>query len=91
MQYVDERPLDPLTLRIWPGTGEWTLYEDDHTFEYRTGAWATTTYRVRADGQQVNVEIQSRDRNGHHHRVKSLCSLPRRRTTLPRRWHGTPL
>jgi len=22
-----------LTLRIWPGTGEWTLYEDDgHTF-----------------------------------------------------------
>jgi len=38
MQYADERPLDPLTLRIWPGTGEWTLYEDDgHTFEYRTG------------------------------------------------------
>lgn len=62
MQYADERPLDQLTLRIWPGTGEWTLYEDDgHSFEYRTGAWATTTYRVRADGQQVNVEIQSRD------------------------------
>jgi len=53
MQYVDERPLDPLTLRIWPGTGEWTLYEDDgHTFEYRTGAWATTpTVYVRMDNK----------------------------------------
>jgi alpha-glucosidase len=62
MQYADERPIDQLTLRIWPGTGEWTLYEDDgHTFEYRTGAWATTTYRVRPDGQQAIVEIQSRD------------------------------
>lgn len=62
MQYADECPLDQLTLRIWPGTGEWTLYEDDgHSFEYRTGAWATTTYRVRADGQQAIVEIQSRD------------------------------
>jgi len=47
-------PTDQLTLRIWPGSGEWTLYEDDgHTFEYRNAAWATTTYRVRADGQQT--------------------------------------
>jgi alpha-glucosidase len=62
MQYADERPLDQLTLRIWPGTGEYTLYEDDgHTFEYRTGAWATTAYRVLADGQQVIVEIGARD------------------------------
>lgn len=61
MQYVNERPLDLLTLHIWPGTGEWTLYEDDgHTFEYQLGAWATTTYRVRLDGQ-VSVEIAARD------------------------------
>lgn len=64
MQHVDERPLDQLTLRIWPGEGEWTLYEDDgHTFEYQTGAWATTTYRVRQDGQQVIVEIGAREGN----------------------------
>lgn len=62
MQYASERPLDQLTLRIWPGTGEWTLYEDDgHTFEYKNDAWATTTYRVREDGQQTIVEIGSRD------------------------------
>lgn len=61
MQYVDEHPQGPLTLRIWPGTGEWTLYEDDgHTFEYRTGAWATTTYRVSSDGQQIIVDIGAR-------------------------------
>ncbi len=62
MQYVDERPLDQLTLRIWPGSGSGTLYEDDgHTFEYRNDAWATTTYRVNADGQQTIVEIGARD------------------------------
>jgi len=62
MQYVDEHPLDQLILRIWPGTGKWTLYEDDgHTFEYRTGAWATTTYRVWPDGQQTIVELDKRD------------------------------
>jgi len=62
MQYVDEHPQELLTLRIWPGTGEWTLYEDDgHTFEYRTGTWATTTYRVSSDEQEVIVEIESRD------------------------------
>jgi len=62
IQYTDEQPLDQLTLRIWPGTGESTLYEDDgHSFEYRAGAWATTTYRVHQDGQQTIVEIGSRD------------------------------
>jgi alpha-glucosidase len=62
MQYVDERPLDQLTLRIWKGTGEWTLYEDDgHTFEYKTGASCTTTYRVRTEGQQTLVEIKARE------------------------------
>ncbi|HEY9739925.1 MAG TPA: glycoside hydrolase family 31 protein, partial [Coleofasciculaceae cyanobacterium] len=62
MQYVDERPLDQLTLRIWKGTGEWTLYEDDgHTFEYKTGASCTTAYRVRTEGQQTLVEIKARE------------------------------
>ncbi|MEW6493885.1 MAG: glycoside hydrolase family 31 protein [Cyanobacteriota bacterium] len=62
MQYVDERPLDPLTLRVWKGTGEFTLYEDDgHTFEYKTGVFCTTTYRVRSQGQETIVEIGARE------------------------------
>ncbi len=58
----DERPLDALTLRIWRGTGQFTLYEDDgHTFEYKTGAFCMTTYQVRSEGQQIIVEIGSRE------------------------------
>jgi len=62
MQYTDERPIDQLTLRIWSGTGEWTLYEDDgRTFEYKNGAWATTTYHVSTNRQQTIVEITARE------------------------------
>ncbi|MBD2102435.1 glycoside hydrolase family 31 protein [Leptolyngbya sp. FACHB-261] len=62
MQYTDERPLDELTLRIWPGTAEWTFYEDDgHSFDYQNGAYATTTYRVYTDGSQTTVEIGARE------------------------------
>mgnify|MGYP005838196229 CR=1 FL=1 len=61
-QYVEERPLDLLTLLIWRGTGEFTFYEDDgHTFEYRTGAFCTTTYRVHSEGQETVVEIGARE------------------------------
>jgi alpha-glucosidase len=64
MQYVDERPLDQLTLWVWKGTGEFTLYEDDgRTFDYKTGGYCTTTYRVRTQGQQTLVEIGERQGN----------------------------
>ncbi|WGV24401.1 glycoside hydrolase family 31 protein [Halotia branconii] len=64
MQYVDERPLDQMRLRIWMGTGEFTLYEDDgHSFEYKTGGFCTTTYRVDSIGQQTIVEIGAREGN----------------------------
>jgi alpha-glucosidase len=62
MQHTGERSLDPLTLRVWPGVGEWTLYEDDgHSFEYQQGVYATTTYRVDQDGERLIVEIAARD------------------------------
>ncbi len=62
MQYVDERPLDQLTLRIWAGKGELTLYEDDgHTFEYRHGSFATTKISVSTVEKQTQVEISKRE------------------------------
>jgi alpha-glucosidase len=62
MQYTDERPLDELTLRVYPGAGEWTLYEDDgHTFEHRSGMWSTTTYRVQTQNGSTTVEIAARE------------------------------
>ncbi|MBE9181665.1 glycoside hydrolase family 31 protein [Oculatella sp. LEGE 06141] len=61
MQHVDERPLDEVRVRVWPGTGEFTIYEDDgHSFDYQQGAWAATTYRVSQDGSQTVVEISER-------------------------------
>jgi alpha-glucosidase len=62
MQYVDEHPLEQLRLRVFPGTGEFTLYEDDgHTFEYQKEAFSTTNYRVSSDGEQTIVEIGARE------------------------------
>jgi alpha-glucosidase len=62
MQYVDEHPLEQLRLRIFPGTGEFTLYEDDgQTFEYQKGAFATINYRVSLRGEQTIVEIGARE------------------------------
>ncbi len=64
MQYVDERPLNELRLRVFPGTGEYTLYEDDgHTFEYKQDFFATTEYSVFADEEQTVVEIAARSGN----------------------------
>ncbi|PLZ53296.1 TIM-barrel domain-containing protein, partial [Fischerella thermalis] len=61
MQYVGESPFNQLRLRVTPGIGEWTLYEDDgHSFAYRDGACSTTTYRVYLEDTQVVVEIQAR-------------------------------
>lgn len=65
MQHTAERSIDPLRLRIWPGRGEFTLYEDDgSSFTYRQGAWATTSIQVSQDGDQVIVAIASRE--GHY-------------------------
>ncbi|MEH2138165.1 glycoside hydrolase family 31 protein [Nostoc sp.] len=62
MQHVDEHPIDQMRLRIWKGVGEFTLYEDDgHTFEYQTGAFSTTTYRVYSEQQRTIVEIAARE------------------------------
>ncbi|MBF2073594.1 MAG: DUF4968 domain-containing protein [Synechococcales cyanobacterium C42_A2020_086] len=61
MQHVEELPLKVLRIKIWSGNGEWTLYEDDgDSFEYRDGAWATTTYRVALEGSQTIVCIDER-------------------------------
>lgn len=53
-----------ITLRIWPGTGEYTLYEDDgHSFAYKDGSWATTKFRVSTTGETTIVEIEPRQGN----------------------------
>jgi alpha-D-xyloside xylohydrolase len=43
VQYAQERPADPIELRIYPGAdGDFTLYEDENdTYDYERGAYAT--------------------------------------------------
>ncbi|MDY6781634.1 MAG: glycoside hydrolase family 31 protein [Cyanobacteriota bacterium] len=66
MQYVGEKSVDVLTLRVYPGTGEWTLYEDDgESFEYQQGAFCTTSYKVGLEGGRTIVEIEARRGNWH--------------------------
>lgn len=63
-QHVDEQAIAHLTLKVAPGDGEWTLYEDDGTsLEYESGAWFTTTYRVRQTGNRVTVDIAHQEGN----------------------------
>lgn len=59
-QYVDQQ-IEQLTLRIWQGRGEFTLYEDDgQSFDYQTGAFCTTIYRVYQEATQTIVEVEAR-------------------------------
>lgn len=61
MQYVDEKPIDCLTFKVFPGTGEGILYEDDgRSFEYIQGMYSTTKYRLSQDNQELIVEIEPR-------------------------------
>lgn len=60
-QYVDERPLDPLTLYVSldaAGKATGTLYEDaGEGYAYRNGEYLRTTYTATRVGDKVSVEI----------------------------------
>jgi hypothetical protein len=61
MQYVNERPVDQIRLRVWSGQGEFTIYEDDgQSFAYRSNQWSTTTFRVYEQENITIVEIDQR-------------------------------
>lgn len=61
MQYVDERPVDQIRLRVWSGQGEFTIYEDDgQSFAYRSNQWSTTTFRVYEQENITIVDIDQR-------------------------------
>jgi alpha-glucosidase len=49
-----------MTLWVWRGTGEFTLYEDDgRSFDYKTGAYCLTTYQLQAriSPQLINISL----------------------------------
>lgn len=59
-QHLDEIPAS-MTVRIYPGEGNFTLYEDDgHSFDYRRGIYSTTRYSVSTRGEEVVIEVSDR-------------------------------
>jgi len=66
MDYVDQRPVDPLTLDVYPSKEEssYTLYEDDgSTLNYRDGQYSLTTYRCVKKGENILFTIETRQGN----------------------------
>ncbi|WP_254567361.1 glycoside hydrolase family 31 protein [Oscillatoria sp. HE19RPO] len=70
MQYTDERPLDSLTVRVWPVTGletlhkTFVLYEDDgQSLDYETGSQGMTTYTLQQSARELVFNISARTGN----------------------------
>jgi hypothetical protein len=82
MDYVGQRPVEPLTLDIYPGaSGTFDLYEDDgESLDYRKGAFATTRIEFRdGDTDQTVVIGAARGRYaGQAERRTYLVQLNRR-------------
>ena len=66
MQYSSEKPLDPLTLDVYPAkeAASFVLFEDDGEYGYERGTYATTRYDcVDKDGTAI-VTIHARSSHG---------------------------
>lgn len=63
VNYADEKPLDPLTLDIYPkGNTSFTLFEDDgESRKYITeNAYTTTTFECEDAGDVINFKVNER-------------------------------
>lgn len=64
MQHTGEKPLDPLTLELYPGDGEFTLYEDDgHSLDYRQGDYCLRRLRLERSTGLLRLHIGARQGN----------------------------
>jgi alpha-glucosidase len=64
LRYTDEKPLSPLTLRVFPGEGEFALYEDDgHSLAYENGEWCLTRFTLWREGATWKLAMR---REGQH-------------------------
>lgn len=59
MEWIGQKPVDPLTLEVYPnGESNFTLYEDDgDTYAYASGAYSTTLLRSRELDGAVEVVV----------------------------------
>jgi alpha-D-xyloside xylohydrolase len=73
VQYANEKPADPIELRIYPGAdGEFTLYEDEgDNYNYEQGDYATIS--IRWDDQKRQLTIG--DRKGKFPGMVKKCTF----------------
>jgi len=66
MNYVGEKPIDPLIVDVYPeGTSTFTLYEDDGiSYDYEKGAYCTTEYRAVKRAGSITIDIGARKAPG---------------------------
>jgi alpha-glucosidase (family GH31 glycosyl hydrolase) len=59
MQYVGEKPLDTLIVKIFPqGNSDYTLYEDDgKTFQHEQGETAATRFECNQTGKSITFTV----------------------------------
>ncbi len=58
LQYSDEKPADPIDLRIYPGAdGEFELYEDENdTYNYEKGIYSTIKFEWNDAEQKLTID-----------------------------------
>lgn len=62
MNHTGGRPWDELTLEIFPGEGEFTLYEDDGLMDaFERGEYCQTHYRLHRRAGHLELEVWARE------------------------------
>lgn len=66
MQYSAEKPLDPLTLDVYPAkqNSSFVLFEDDGEYGYEQGKYSTTRYDCIDKNGKIIVTIDARSAHG---------------------------
>lgn len=66
MQYSSEKPLDPLTLDVYPARQDssFVLFEDDGEYGYEQGKYATTRFDCIDKDGKITVTISARNAHG---------------------------
>ncbi|MBR2498041.1 MAG: glycoside hydrolase family 31 protein, partial [Parabacteroides sp.] len=61
MQYIGQKPLDTLTVKVYPkeaSTTSYSMYEDDgETYAYEDGGIAETRFECKKNGQKVEFSV----------------------------------
>ncbi len=94
MNYVGEKPIDSLTLDIYPaGTSSFTLYEDDdQSYDYQNGVFALTSFVCVQADDGIIIDI-GRRRGEYKDSPGKTYSLKINRVSIPEKIEkeGTPM